>query len=124
MLKLRELRIEKNLTQQAMSKEIGVSRQVYSNWENEINQPDYNFLVKLADFFGVSTDYLLGRSDELGYVTIQSSPTVPALSANEQKLLNNFRAMRPDLQAYYLKMSETLIQTPDEIAGNNQKKKA
>lgn len=124
MLKLRELRIEKNLTQQAMSKEIGVSRQVYSNWENEINQPDYNFLVKLADFFGVSTDYLLGRSDELGYVTIQSSLTVPALSANEQKLLNNFRAMRPDLQAYYLKMSETLMQTPDEIAGNNQKKKA
>ena len=107
-----------------MSKEIGVSRQVYSNWENEINQPDYNFLVKLADFFGVSTDYLLGRSDELGYVTIQSSLTVPALSANEQKLLNNFRAMRPDLQAYYLKMSETLMQTPDEIAGNNQKKKA
>ncbi len=89
MLKLRELRIEKNVTQQEIAGKIGVSRQVYANWENGINQPDLRMLIILADLFSVSTDYLLGRTDDFGNTV---SPTSP-LSDEETELLNMYRTM-------------------------------
>ena len=53
MIRLKELRTEKNVTQQEIADKIGVSRQVYANWENEINQPDLKMLSSLADIYGV-----------------------------------------------------------------------
>lgn len=89
MLKLRELRTEKNTTQQQMADKMGVSRQVYANWENEINQPDLKMLIALADFFGVSTDYLLGRTDDFGNAVVFP----PTLSKEESELLSLYRGM-------------------------------
>lgn len=62
-LRLRELRTNAKKTQEDMAKYLGVTRQGYGNYENEITEPDNNTLLKLADYFDVSTDYLLGRTD-------------------------------------------------------------
>ena len=43
-----------------MAKHLGVSKQSVSNWENDNIQPSIEMLVKLAKFFSVSSDYLLG----------------------------------------------------------------
>jgi len=59
--RLRELRIKKKLTQDEFAKILGIARTTYSGYENGSREPDYNTLVKIADYFGVSTDYLLGR---------------------------------------------------------------
>lgn len=59
---LKKLRISENLKQADIAKEIGMSVQSYSAYENN-REPNYDLLVKLADRFGVSTDYLLGRTE-------------------------------------------------------------
>lgn len=64
--RLRELRIEKHLSMQQLASEIGVSDCAISNWENDINEPKISFLVKLAVFFDVTADYLVGLEDESG----------------------------------------------------------
>lgn len=61
--RLRELRTSAKKTQEDMAKFLGVTRQGYGSYENEITEPDNKTLLKLADYFEVSTDYLLGRTD-------------------------------------------------------------
>ena len=58
---IRTLRMEKAVNQVELAKALNVSKQCVSNWENDNVVPSIEMLVKLADFFGVSTDYLLGR---------------------------------------------------------------
>lgn len=58
-----ELRIEKGLSQANLAKEIGVTQKSIDFWEKEINEPKATYIINLAVFFGVSTDYLLGIED-------------------------------------------------------------
>ncbi len=58
--KLFELRTEAKISQQRLAKEIGVSQKAIDFWEKGINEPKASYVVKLALFFKVSTDYLLG----------------------------------------------------------------
>jgi len=60
-MRIKELRIEKGLTQAQLAQTIGVAQNTLSNWENGNRQPDKDNLLKMADLFGVSVDYLLGR---------------------------------------------------------------
>lgn len=62
-IRIKELRIAHSLTQVELAKELSVSKQAVSNWENNNIQPSIDMLIKIADYFGVSTDYLLGRSN-------------------------------------------------------------
>ena len=61
---LRELRKEKKLTQKQMADHLQCSLRAYQYYESAAHYPEIPDLIKLADFFGVSTDYLLGRSQE------------------------------------------------------------
>lgn len=61
--RVRELRVSKNLTQKQMSSEIGVSEILWRKYEAGDRTPTFEGLIALADFFNVSTDYLVGRSD-------------------------------------------------------------
>ena len=60
-MRLRELRKINNLTQKELGKKMGVSAQTILNWENNVYQPSVNELIKLADIFNVSLDYLVNR---------------------------------------------------------------
>ncbi len=60
---IKELRKEKNISQQVLANSIGVSQKAIDFWEREVNEPKASYIVKLADFFDVSTDYLLGRKN-------------------------------------------------------------
>lgn len=61
--KIKELRLEKGISQAALAKAIGVSQKAVDFWEKGENEPKASYILKLADFFDVSTDYLLGRGD-------------------------------------------------------------
>lgn len=61
--KLSELRTEKGLSSKALGKAIGVSDAAIIRWENNQNDIKAEQLVKLARFFSVTTDYLLGLED-------------------------------------------------------------
>ncbi len=58
---IKNLRLARHLTQVDLAKELNVTKQTVSNWENDNIQPSIDMLVKLADFFGVTTDYMLDR---------------------------------------------------------------
>lgn len=62
--KLKKLREARSLTQAEIAAEIGVSRERYNQYENNRRAPDYDTLVILAKSFNVSTDYLLGRTND------------------------------------------------------------
>ena len=59
MKRLKELRLNKNLTQQQLGKLLSVSGQTILNWETDITYPSVKKLIELASFFDVSIDYLL-----------------------------------------------------------------
>ena len=61
-MRLRELRASKRVTQKQVAKGIGLSERVYQSYELDEKEPTLRNINKLADYFEVSTDYLLGRS--------------------------------------------------------------
>ena len=63
MKRIKELRKKNALTMKRLGEIINVSEAAVSQYENGKRQPDYETLRKIADYFGVSTDYLLGRED-------------------------------------------------------------
>lgn len=60
--RLKTIRHRMDLTQQELANRLQTSRANYANWEINRAQPDPNTLIKIADFFGCSVDYLLGRT--------------------------------------------------------------
>lgn len=76
--RLKKIRKEKKITQEEISNYLGVKRQTYSAYEREVSVPDSLTLKKLADYFGVSTDY---------FFLDESSPPMGANTPQEQQLL-------------------------------------
>lgn len=64
MNRIRELREDKDLRQIDVAAATGIDQKTLSNYETGKTNPDSFAIIKLADFFGVSTDYLLGRSSD------------------------------------------------------------
>lgn len=60
-VRLKELRLQHGFSQEELAEKIGIKRNSYSDWENGKCKPNYEKLEKLADFFGVSLDWLFGR---------------------------------------------------------------
>ena len=58
------LRKEKGISQKTAAQQLGVSQALLSHYEKGIRECGLDFLVRCADFYGVSCDYLLGRSQE------------------------------------------------------------
>lgn len=103
--RLRDLRLNKGLNQNVFSEAIGISRSSVSSYEQGINIPDAETLAKFGDFFGVTYDYLLGRSDNK-YMGTADIGKETGLSDEAIETLKHF------------------LESPQFIAGGNQKKNA
>jgi len=77
--RLKELRRSLGITQKELASSLGIAQPTLSGWETERCQIDYDNLVKLADFFGTSIDYILGRNVDEQTTVHNSSPTVMRL---------------------------------------------
>lgn len=62
--RLAELRDSRNLSQKEVAKEFGVVVRAYQRYEYGEREPQLSVLIRMADFYGVSIDYLAGRTDE------------------------------------------------------------
>lgn len=62
--RIKELRLERGMSQCSLGKEIGVSQKAIDYWERSVNEPKASYILKLAYFFDVSTDFLLGKTDD------------------------------------------------------------
>lgn len=63
LFRLKELRKSRNLSQIRLSIDLNINQNTISRYENGIRQADYKTLILFADYFDVSLDYLLGRTD-------------------------------------------------------------
>lgn len=63
-VRLKQLRLDKQLRQEQVARLVGVSKGAISAYETDIRQPSYEVLIRLANLYRVSVDYLLGRTDD------------------------------------------------------------
>ena len=62
--RMKELRTERNLSQKKTAAELGIGITTYCRYELGMREPTITVLERMADYYGVTADYLLGRSDE------------------------------------------------------------
>lgn len=84
-LKIKELREEAGLSQVDLAKEFGLTQSTVGGWESSARSPKLDMLCKLADYFNVTTDYLLDRAP-------RSAPQ-QELSDDEKELLEVYRGL-------------------------------
>lgn len=88
---LKRLRTKKGLTSEELCSKIGIKGGSYRNYERNDRKPDYDTLVKLADFYGVTADYLLGRpTAQPPTDALERLFTEKSFSALEEELLRKY----------------------------------
>ncbi len=77
---LKMLRLNMGLTQTQLSELIGITQNVYTIYESGRSMPGGELLIKMADAFNCSIDYLVGRENEEGNIIIKENKTIPESS--------------------------------------------
>lgn len=117
LVNLREARKEFGYTQAKMAELLHISQQTYSDYENGKTSPDPKTLIAIAECLDVSTDYLLGRTDELG----AALPVSQELPEEELELLRLYHALPPEFKQSLLNSARLWAGEP---ASATEKKKA
>ena len=95
---------EKSLNRKKFSEQSGIPYTTVIGWTNLNRLPDYTALIKLADFFQCSIDYLVGRQEDLFYIPFHST-----LSKQEQQLLSNFRKLTTENKGIVQTITKALL---------------
>ena len=104
-MRFREIRKARKLTQQQVANLLEIPLRTYQNYEREVNDPDTDILCKLADYYGITTDYLIGYSD-IAVASQNNSFT------KEQRNCPSVSAWRSALQSNAPWTIPTTIHTP------------
>ena len=99
MLRIKEMRLERNLTQGDLAKNISSTSKSIWAYENQVAVPPLDVLIRLADFFGCSLDYLTGREDDFGAISITGGTQLPA---EAQELVDIYTALEDEYKAQIL----------------------
>lgn len=94
--KLKLLRDEAGISQQALANAIGVSQQSVNKYENHKIEPDIDTLIRIADYFETSVDYLIGHTD-IRRKLERVSPH--ELNESESTLISCYRRLNPKQRA-------------------------
>ena len=117
--KIRELRLENGLTQKELAIKINSTDKSIWAYEKGNASPPIDTLIALANFFGCTVDYLIGRSDDFGNVNV-SGRSSEDLSENERKLLEQFRLMPEARQRTVLDMMDCFVETSVAVGGKKR----
>ena len=94
--RVKYLRQSRELNQVQFAQKMGVTKQSVSNWENDNIMPSVEMLEKIADFFNVTADYLLGRED-CHYSVVQCldvTGLTPAQIEHIRQIVDDLRLLR------------------------------
>ena len=83
---IKELREKKHLTQKEVADYLGITRVAYTQYELGKRSPDHGTIVKLANLFSVSTDYILGNTEDPTPPGIKKSPSLEELLNDNEEL--------------------------------------
>ncbi len=81
---LKKLRQERGISQNTLAQALGITQQSVNKYENHKIEPEIATLIAIAEYFGVTVDYLIGRTDQEG-----NNPNL----SKEEKMWNKFRAL-------------------------------
>ncbi len=87
--RLKQLRNDKHWTQAQVARKIGVTASMVSSYETDIRLPSYEVMIRIADIFGVTVDYLLGRENARYLDISQLDNEEAALVCSLVELLKN-----------------------------------
>lgn len=108
-MKLKELRSNLGLTQAELANKLGISRDTYKNYEQERTQMNYEMLIKVADFYDISLDYLCGRQNKNLIFT-------DGLTKEKKELIDMIKSLDDDETLIAIGMISRLANKPiDEI---------
>ena len=117
--RLSELLTDNGLSKRSLANHVSVSAQSVSDWSTGKVQPTADMLIKLADFFGCTIDYLVGREDDFGNVTAGAPSS--DLSEDEKKVLSLFKRMPEARQRTVLDLLEGLSDDSAERGGEKRR---
>ena len=103
-LRLKQLREERNITQQELADQLSCSQQSINNYENHGTQPDIDMLCRMADFFNTSVDYLIGNTN------VRDPYSLAKFEYNSEKetaLINSFRNLPEKVKEQFLALMES-----------------
>lgn len=84
--RIKDLREDANMRQIDLANSVGIDQRTISNYETGKTYPDSFALIKLADFFGVSIDYLVGRTDYNAFSSKEQNEQLKKLRDDVEKL--------------------------------------
>lgn len=88
-----EILIEENeISQKQLAQKLNIAPTTLNGYLHNYREPDFSTLIRFADYFNVSTDYLLGISEI-------KKPLIVPLSSDEQRLITVYRTLLPDKQS-------------------------
>lgn len=97
--RLIERRKKRNLTQEQLAKKVKTTKGTISNYENGHSTPPHETLVAIADVLGVSTDYLLGRTDDPTPPSEMVKPYYALTEKDERDIARDLERMMSDLES-------------------------
>lgn len=103
MLKIKELRKEKNITQSQLAEILSTTTANVSGWETEKWQPDIVNLIKMSEIFECTIDYLVGRESENGIIYSSNN-----LTEDEKLYINLFRNLKISDKKILLEIAKIL----------------
>ncbi|WP_195283546.1 helix-turn-helix domain-containing protein [Harryflintia acetispora] len=103
--RLKELRAKSGTSQQALADAVHVVKQTVSGYENLGNIPDIDIMIRIANYFEVSVDYLIGAVDEPTPIT-KIKPY--ELTENEIIMIENIRSLPQDIRETVQKFAQQL----------------
>ena len=101
---IRRLRKERNLTQEELAEQLGVTFQAVSKWENDSGKPDISQIVPIAHVFDVSTDVLFGtfgtNDTEEVWKIVNNAQTLLSCPLTSESLFQMYLAIKEGLKIY------------------------
>ena len=94
---LRELLEQHNMSQKEFAQILNITPAALGNYVHNTREPDYKILLRIAEYFDVSTDFLLNHR------------TISSLSHDEEILLHIFRSLTPEQKEFYLEQGKIFI---------------
>lgn len=111
--RIKELREQNKLSLATLSQKLGVSDAAICKWENNLAEPKASYIRAIADFFEVSTDYLLGVENEIGlkkYSAPAKKQETVELTPDGKELIEIFNALEKEYRAQILEYARYFAQ--------------
>ena len=118
-LRIKELREKSGISQKAVADEIGVSLRALQNYEQGTREPSYKILCKLADFYGVTTDYLLGR-DEKAPDAVEQLAREFGLSEIEKLFIQAYFMADKKERQNFVNFAEKIVEEKEKLSQETQ----